>query len=214
MRYQTILFDFDGTVYDTVEGITKSIQYALRKHGREEELENLRCFAGPPLVDKFMEVYGVSQEEGEELVRDFRERYAPVGIFESAPFPGIETLLEHLKAAGLQVGLATSKPQVMAEQLLQRSDLTRYFDVIAGSGMGANNEAKWEIVRRAMKECGADPSRTVLVGDTRYDAEGAAKCGIPCIGAGWGYGGAEELEKAGVCYLAKDFADLEKYLTR
>ena len=125
MRYQTILFDFDGTVYDTVEGITKSIQYALRKHGREAELEELRCFAGPPLVNKFMEVYGVSREEGEELVRDFRERYTPTGLYESAPFPGIESFLEHLKTYGFQIGLATSKPQCMAETLLrQRLDKT------------------------------------------------------------------------------------------
>ena len=213
MRYQTILFDFDGTIYDTVEGITKSIQYALEKHGRKSGLEELRCFAGPPLVDKFIEVFGVSQEEGEMLVRDFRERYAPVGIYESAPFPGIETLLKHLKDAGLQIGLATSKPQVMAELLLQNSHLIQYFDVITGSGMGANNEAKWQIVSRAMRECKADPSRTVLVGDTRYDAEGAAKCGIPCIGAAWGYGEKEELEKAGILYLAKDIQDLENYLT-
>ena len=89
----TVLFDFDGTVFDTVEGITKSIQYALRKHGRDAELEDLRCFAGPPLVDKFMEVYGVTKEEAEQLVTDFRERYVPIGVYESTPFPGIRELL-------------------------------------------------------------------------------------------------------------------------
>ena len=213
MRYQTILFDFDGTVYDTVEGITKSIQYALRKHGKEAELEELRCFAGPPLVNKFMEVYGVSREEGEELVRDFRERYTPMGLYESSPFPGIDVLLEHLKAFGFQIGLATSKPQSMAETLLRQSGLIRYFDVIAGSRMGPNNDEKWQIVLRAMDESGAGKDSTVLVGDTRYDVEGAIKCGIPCIGAGWGYGEEEELKKAGACYVAKNFVDLERYLT-
>ena len=101
MSLKTVLFDFDGTLFDTVEGITKSIQYALRKHGREEPLDALRCFAGPPLVDKFLEVYGVSRAEAEDLVKDFRERYVPVGVYESRPFPGICQLLEHLRAAGL-----------------------------------------------------------------------------------------------------------------
>ena len=119
MRYRTVLFDFDGTVFDTVEGITKSIQYALRKHGREEPLEALRCFAGPPLVEKFMEVYGVSQSEAESLVMDFRERYIPVGVYESSPFPGVRPFLQRLRAAGLILGIATSKPQPMAELLLR-----------------------------------------------------------------------------------------------
>ena len=100
----TVLFDFDGTVFDTVEGITKSIQYALRKHGRDAELEELRCFAGPPLVDKFMEVYEVSKEEAEQLVTDFRERYVPIGVYESSPFPGIRELLEAVRAALLFAG--------------------------------------------------------------------------------------------------------------
>ena len=75
-----VFFDFDGTVFDTVEGITKSIQHAIRKHGMDAELHELRCFAGPPLVEKFMEVYGVTEAEGEQLVVDFRERYLPVGV--------------------------------------------------------------------------------------------------------------------------------------
>ena len=97
--YKTILFDFDGTVFDTIEGITKSVQYALAKHGIRAELSELRQFAGPPLVEKFVEVYGVSWEEGEQLVLDFRERYNPTGVYESAPFPGIGTFLFQLKDA-------------------------------------------------------------------------------------------------------------------
>ena len=87
-----ILFDFDGTVFDTVEGITKSIQHAIRKHGMDAELTELRCFAGPPLVDKFMEVFSVPETEAEQLVVDFRERYVPIGVYESEPFPGIRDL--------------------------------------------------------------------------------------------------------------------------
>lgn len=199
----TVLFDFDGTVFDTVEGITKSIQYALRKHGRDAALEDLRCFAGPPLVDKFMEVYGVTREEAEQLVTDFRERYVPIGVYESSPFPGIRELLEALRAAGEKVAVATSKPQPLAELLLERAGLRELFDVVVGSGGGVNNDAKWQIVTRTMELCGAKPENCVLVGDTKYDVEGARKCGIPCIGVRWGYAAEGELEAAGAVAIAE-----------
>lgn len=198
-----VLFDFDGTVFDTVEGITKSIQYALHKHGRDAELEELRCFAGPPLVDKFMEVYGVLREEAEELVTDFRERYVPIGVYESSPFPGIRELLETLRAAGKKTAIATSKPQALAELLLERAKLRDIFDVVVGSGGGVNNDAKWQIVTRAMKLCGSKPENCVLVGDTKYDVEGAKKCGIPCIGVRWGYAAEGELEATGAAAMVE-----------
>lgn len=199
----TLLFDFDGTVFDTVEGITKSIQYALRKHGRDAEIEELRCFAGPPLVDKFMEVYEVSKEEAEQLVTDFRERYVPIGVYESSPFPGIRELLEAVRAAGKKTAIATSKPQALAELLLQRAGLRDLFDVVVGSGGGVNNDAKWQIVTQAMELCGSKPEDCVLVGDTKYDVEGAKKCGIPCIGVRWGYAAEGELEAAGTAAIVE-----------
>ena len=205
----TVLFDFDGTVFDTVEGITKSIQYALRKHGRDAALEELRCFAGPPLVDKFMEVYGVTREEAEQLVTDFRERYVPIGVYESSPFPGIRELLEALRAAGKKVAVATSKPQPLAELLLERARLRELFDVVVGSGAGVNNDAKWQIVTRAMELCGAKPENCVLVGDTKYDVEGARKCGIPCIGVRWGYAAEGELEAAGALTVAETAGEID-----
>lgn len=213
MRFKTVLFDFDGTVFDTVEGITKSIQYALRKHGMEEPLERLRCFAGPPLVEKFMEVYGVTEIEAEELVLDFRARYGPVGLWESRPFPGIRALLERLRAAGLTLAIATSKPQTAAETLLRKAGLEACFDVVVGSSPGINNEKKWEIVRRAMELSDSDTKDTVLVGDTKYDVFGAAQCGIPCIGVAWGYAEPGELEAAGAACIVKTVEELECLLT-
>lgn len=210
---KTVLFDFDGTVFDTVEGITKSIQYALRKHGREEPLDRLRCFAGPPLVDKFMEVFGVSQAEAEQLVLDFRERYVPVGVYESAPFPGIGELLQSLRQAGLTLGIATSKPQNMAELLLEQSGLKAAFDVVTGSSPSLNNEKKWQIVERALALCGADKSDAVLVGDTKYDVLGAAQAGIPCIGVRWGYAAPGELEAAGAARIVETMDELLRLLT-
>ncbi len=211
---QTVLFDFDGTLFDTVEGITKSIQYALHKQGREEALDRLRCFAGPPLVEKFMEVYGCSQTEAEQLVRDFRERYIPIGVYESRPFPGIQSLLDRLRKAGLRLGVATSKPQNMAELLLERTDMKNSFDLIVGSSPGINNEKKWQIVRRAMTLCGATSADTVLIGDTKYDVLGAAQCGVPCVGVRWGYAAPGELETAGAACIVETMDELAELLTR
>ena len=200
-RRNAVFFDFDGTVFDTVEGITKSIRHAIRKHGMDAELHELRCFAGPPLVEKFMEVYGVTEAEGEQLVADFRERYLPIGVYESEPFPGMHELLAALRLAGKTVGLATSKPQNLAEMLLERAGLLDCFDVIAGSDPKLNNNAKWEVITRAMEGCGATPETTVLIGDTKYDVAGALRCGIPCVGVHWGYAEEGEMEEAGVAAM-------------
>lgn len=212
MNNQTILFDFDGTLFDTLEGITKCVQYALGKHGIFAELEELRCFAGPPLVEKFMEVYGVDRDLAQTLLLDYRERYVPIGIYESQPFPGVDELLKHLQAAGRKLGVATSKPQDMAEHLLRRAELLQYFDAVVGSTPGKNDDPKWVVVRRCMEQCGAEPASTVLVGDTKYDAVGAARCHIPCIGVTWGYAAPGELEAAGVSRIVQSCAELEALL--
>lgn len=209
--YETILFDFDGTVFDTLEGITKSAQYALRKQGIEAELSELRCFAGPPLVDMFMEKYGFSRPLAEQATADFRERYRPIGLYECRVFPGIGDLLRRLRAAGKTLGIATSKPQHLAEELLAREGLTELFHVISGT-QGNLNDPKWQVIERAMEALGADRSQVVLVGDTKWDVAGAQRCGIPCIGVAYGYAAPGELEAAGADCIVKDLAALEALL--
>lgn len=211
---QNILFDFDGTVFDTVEGITKSAQYALRKQGIEAELTALRCFAGPPLVDKFMEVYGFDRERAEQATRDFKERYNSIGVKECRVFPGIRDVLEALIAAGARVGIATSKPQNLAEQLLAGENMLGLFQVICGSEAKGNNNAKWQVLQRAMDALGARPENTILVGDTKYDVEGAKRCGVPCLGVRYGYAAEGELEAAGAVAIVEDMAALKAWLLR
>lgn len=210
--FDCILFDFDGTVFDTVEGITKSVRYALNKVGIDEELESLRCFAGPPLVDKFMEVYGFDRAAAEQATLDFRERYNPIGLNECCVFPGIKELLEKLHAAGKTVGLATSKPQELAEELLRRESMTGLFPVICGSRPDGNNSAKWQVVEHAMELCGAAKENTILVGDTKYDVAGAHKVGIACVGVRYGYAAEGELEAAGADAIVEDLPELESFL--
>ena len=210
--YTDLFFDFDGTLYDTVEGITRCVRYALNKRGLDAPLEELRCFAGPPLTEMFMEKYGFSRQEGEQATRDFRERYVPIGLYESRPFPGLKELLLELRAAGLRLGGTTSKPQVLAEELLRREGLLELFDVVCGASDEGENNAKWQILRRAMDRIGARKESSVLIGDTKYDVEGARRCGIPCIGVGYGYAAPGELKAAGADALAPDLAALRRLL--
>lgn len=212
MIYETILFDFDGTIYDTVEGITRSVRYALNKHGWDAELDALRCFAGPPLDEMFMEKYGVSREMGLQMTEEFRERYKPVGVYESRPFDGVRELLIALRAAGKKTAVATSKPRYLAEQLLERSEMRELFDAVCGSEPTGGGSAKWEVVRCALDTLGADPAKSVLVGDTKYDAAGARQVGIPCIGVRYGYAAPGELEEAGVIAVAEDTRELARLL--
>jgi len=210
--YKYILFDFDGTVFDTVEGITKSVRYAINKQGIDRELEQLRCFAGPPLVDMFMEQFGFTKELAEKATDDFRERYQPIGLYECCVFSGIRELLKKVRNAGKKTGIATSKPQILAEKLLDQEDMRKYFDAIRGSRANGNNDAKWQVVQWVMDELGADKENTILVGDTKYDVLGAHQCGIKCIGVEYGYAAPGDLEKCGADFIVKDTAELLELL--
>ena len=203
-----VLFDFDGTVFDTVEGITKSVQYAARKQGLDPELNELRCFAGPPLVDMFMEHFGFTQAAAEQGVVVFRERYNPIGLYECRVFPGMKEALLELRRRGYLVGIATSKPQVLAEELLGREGMLPLFDGIVGSSTDGNNNSKADVLSAVMEKLSVTPEETVLVGDTKYDVRGAKACGVPCIGVGWGYAAEGELERAGAERIVPDLEAL------
>ena len=209
-----LLFDFDGTVFDTVEGITKSVRYAVNKLGIDAEPETLRCFAGPPLVDMFMEHFGFDQATAEQAVRDFRERYRPIGLYECRPFPGVKELLAELRAAGYILGIATSKPQPMAEELLDRAGMRSLFDAIIGSREEGNNSSKADVLRTVMARLGKTPGDCVLIGDTKYDVRGAKLCGVDCIGVGWGYAAEGELEAAGAICVVPDLDALRAMFLR
>jgi phosphoglycolate phosphatase len=207
-----LLFDFDGTLFDTLEGITKSVQYAVNKRGLHPALDSLRCFAGPPLVDMFMEHFGFDRDTALQAVAAFRERYKPIGLYECRVFPGIRELLIKLKQAGYRIGVATSKPQVLAEELLEREDMLSLFDALVGSSPDKSNDSKADVLRRAMDALGSTAAQTVLIGDTKYDVAGAKQCNMSCVGVGWGYAAEGELEAAGAACIVLDIPTLEKLL--
>ena len=155
---KTILFDFDGTLFDTGEGILRSVQYALEGFGiHETDTARLRKFVGPPLLDSFSELYAMTPEQAQAAVARYRERYLPVGIYECTLYPGIPELLERLRAHGFRVAVATGKPTPMACSILQRFDLERLFDCVIGCEYDGSRSTKAEVVAAVLAETHTPP---------------------------------------------------------
>lgn len=211
--WKTILFDLDGTLTDSQEGIINAISYALDHFGAHRERGELMKFIGPPLMESLPEYCGFSREQSQAVIEKFREYYQSRGWLENAPFPGVPELLRDLKAAGLQLMVATSKPEDMAVRVLEHFGLAQYFDQICGAPRSAPDSArKADVVRRALSYVDNDASSAVMVGDRLHDVAGAHEAGLSCIGVLYGYGGREELEAAGAEFIAEDIGALRGLL--
>lgn len=210
MKYKYILFDLDGTLTDSQEGITKCVQYALRSFGIEEKCENLTCFIGPPLRDMFSSKYGI---DGEAATQKYRERFSTVGLFENKVYDGIPSLLGELKNNGAILAVATSKPEVYSRRILDKFDLSRYFDVIVGCNLDGSREKKSEVIAEALNQLGCpEKSSVIMVGDRRHDVEGASENGISTVGVDYGFSEPGELESAGAISVVKSVDELRKAL--
>lgn len=208
---QVILFDLDGTLTESGEGIINCVQYALEKLGKKEEHpENLQCFIGPPLKEQFMKYAGLSEEEGEKAVVYYRERYTTTGIFENRLYPKIPELLELLKINNKILAVASSKPEVYVKQILKHFQIADYFTAIVGSELDGRRTEKAEVIEEALRRMHLKEERdkVLMVGDRSHDVQGAISCGLQCIGVAYGYGSREELEKAGAVYIADSVEDL------
>ena len=197
--YKAILFDLDGTLTDSGEGIMRSVQYALEKIGHPEpDYTRLRSFVGPPLAAQFMNYAGVDEETAKEAVRFYRERYAPTGIFENEVYDGVEEMLKRLSRKGYRLGVASSKPEPFVEKVLEHFGILEYFEVVVGSTMDGARSAKSEVIEEALARLGLSQEResVVLVGDKNYDVFGAREAGLECIAVTYGYGSFEELSDA------------------
>ena len=200
-----IFFDLDGTLTDPGIGITNSVIYALKKFGIEtKDRTELFRFIGPPLIPSFMKYYGFSKEDALKAVVFYREYYDERGIFENKLYPGIPELLEKLKADGIKIVMATSKPEIFAEKIAKHYDIAKYFDLIAGATENETRTEKDEVIAYALKKLGNPPSSEItMIGDRFYDVKGAAKFGIPTVGVLYGYGDEKELTDAGAYAVAK-----------
>lgn len=204
---KAILFDLDGTLTDSGEGIMNCAKLALEHYGLPIPSEaELRSFVGPPLHESFVR-FGVPVEEADNAIKIYRSRYIPIGKFENHPYEGIRGVLEKLKALGHTLYVATSKPEGMSVDILKHFDLDKYFDMIAGASLDRSRSSKEDVIAYLLNQCG-DYDEKVMVGDTAFDVIGAKAHGIPTVGVSWGYGKVEDMENAGAISIAYTMDEL------
>ncbi|AER19758.1 HAD family hydrolase [Streptococcus suis] len=211
--YQTILFDLDGTLTDSGQGILNSVAYALEKMGIEEpDTANSNRFIGPPLYESFSRFYQLSPEDTQSAVDAFRVYFKEKGMFENQLYPGIIPLLEELRTAGKTLVIATSKPEIFAKQILEHFGISHYFDVIAGASLDSSRISKADVIGYAINQLEAFPNNAVMIGDREHDIEGARMHQLPAIGVLYGYGNKQEFEKAGATMIVETVQDLKRVL--
>lgn len=210
MSKKSILFDLDGTLTDSAEGVINCARLALEYFGLPlPSREEMRVFVGPPLHESFIR-HGVPADRADEAVQVYRSRYIPIGKFENTPYPGIREMLEALKADGHKLYVATSKPEAMSVEILEHFDLAKYFDMICGATMDTSRSSKDAVIAYLLEQNGR-ADNMIMVGDTKFDVLGAAAHGIPTIGVSWGYGEVADMEKAGakaIAYTAEELLTL------
>ena len=216
-RYKYVFFDLDGTLVDSAEGITRSVEYALEHFGiRPQSRGELYSFIGPPLVESFMRYCGFDRERAGEAVDVYRQRYATVGVHENAPYPGIPELLKELSESGFICCVATSKPEVFANIVVDDMGFRPYLAHIFGAELddaeGRKRKlrtAKDEVIAYALERLGSpDKASVLMVGDRRHDIDGARANAVDSCGVLFGFGSREELENAGATYIVETPEDI------
>ena len=213
MTKKAILFDLDGTLTDSGEGIINCAALALEHFGLPvPDRQTMRVFVGPPLDQTFIK-FGVPEDKASEAIAVYRSRYVPIGIFENFPYPGIAELLEKLNEQGHRLFVATSKPEEMAHKVLNHFGLAHHFEMICGATFDRSRVKKEDVIAYLLEQVeGADS--VVMVGDTVFDVLGAKEHGIPTIGVAWGYGEVADMEQAGAAAIAYTTEELLELLNK
>jgi len=207
MKPKSILFDLDGTLTDSGEGIINCAILALQHFNLPiPSREDLRVFVGPPLRDSFIR-HGVPEDRAEEAIAVYRSRYIPIGKYENSPYPGIRELLQTLCEHGHRLYVATSKPEEMSVDILNHFDLAKYFTKICGASMDKSRSNKEAVIAYRLETTG-EKDNMIMVGDTKFDIIGAAFHGIPAIGVSWGYGQVSDMVSAGAAAIAYSTEEL------
>lgn len=203
MKYEVYLFDLDGTLTDSQEGITNAIKYALEKMGEPiPSREVLLRFIGPPLDYSFGKFCGFSPDRIRTGIKFYREYYSTTGLFENRVYEGIPELLKGLEAEGKKLAVATSKPENFTMKILEHFGLLGYFHVVTGALLDGSRSTKTDVLRCALENCGiSDKSKAVMIGDRMHDINGAKENGIDCIAVLWGFGSTEEFKEYGAEYI-------------
>ena len=200
MELKAVLFDLDGTLIDSSDGIIKSARYALSHYGIEEpDRDKMYQFIGPPLSDSFQKLYGFSPEQAKEAVEVYRKRYNRTGIFECSLYPGVENCIKRLKQQGYRIGMASSKPELSCRRILEHFDILSLFDEVVGATFDGTRDKKEDVLREVFERWkDLSPRQMCLVGDTVFDAEGARRVEMPCVAVTYGFGNLEQMKEAGI----------------
>ena len=213
MKYTHLFFDLDGTLVDSGEGIIKGIEYSLKKFGiTVEDNSVLRAFIGPPLVDYFKQHYGFDAEKAVLAIKYYREYYNEIGIRQAYVYNGLIDTLQALKDKGYVLAVATSKPEVLANRVLEYFGLAKFFDTISGASLDERLSHKDVILDYALKKYGVDRAKCLMIGDRKFDVLGAKANSIDCLGVLYGYGDLAEMQKAGATYIVKTPAEILELL--
>ncbi|QOY60038.1 HAD family hydrolase [Thermophilibacter immobilis] len=210
---ELVIFDFDGTLANTMDGITRVAREALLDHGLGEgDLGDLRRLVGPPFPQAFSMVYGLSASEAVEVTAAYRRIYATLGIDGWPAFEGVPELLRELRRAGKRCAVASSKRAPLVTQAVADNDLDGLFDLVLGK-LSDEESTKAATIAQVLDELGADASDAVMVGDRRFDVEAASACEVPCVGAHYGRTcPLSELVDAGACSIAETVGELGRIL--
>ena len=197
-----IYFDLDGTLTNPKPGITRSIQYALQKldHPTMPTEDELTWCIGPPLRASFVRLLG-AETSADLAVSYYRERFSDVGLYENGVYDGIGDVLTSLRASGHRLFVATSKPHVFAERIIDHFGLRNHFERVFGSELDGTRVDKSHLLEYALKEALVDPAKTLMIGDRSHDMIGAKNNGMKGIGVLYGYGSRDELLQAGAHHV-------------
>ena len=207
--FDYLLFDLDGTLTDSKEGLFKSFQYALSHYGIEENNEdNLKRFIGPPAHYAFCEFYNFNEKDAIDAVAVFRERFESIGIFENKLYDGVFDMLKTLKSKGKKLALATAKPEHSAWVVLNHFNIAQFFDVVSAATRENRDHNKTKILEKAISELGCNANDAVMIGDRKFDILAAKELDIKTIGVKYGYAPKGELEACGCDYIIDTVLEL------
>lgn len=207
MKPRAILFDLDGTLTDSSEGILACVKESLKPFGIDLPRATLTEFIGPPLTWSYPHFCGLTQEQTERAVAAFQARYAVEGKFENRVYSGIPAVLSALSERGYLLAVATSKPEVFAREIIAHFSLDALFATVRGGDLKESG-TKADVIRRVLSDLSLSPAEAVMVGDRRHDILGAREVGLAGVGVLWGFGSAEELCESGAAALARTPEDL------
>ena len=214
MAQQYLLFDLDGTLTDPAEGITNCVTYALERFGiYPRSREELYAYIGPPLIYSFTHFHHLSDEEAVQAVAYYRERYSVTGWSENRVFEGVPELLCELKERGVALMVATSKPEEYTNRILEHFGLAQYFTFVAGCTLSGLRPEKADVIayiRERYPDIRAE--NTLMIGDRRFDVDGAHRCGLPAVGVLYGYGDRAEMEDDSADFITESVHALREFL--